>query len=103
MDNTEVRIKKIPLKPLMEILQDAWERGADYIDIVGTTADVQDNVIISIREEYMSEDNEEEEEKQPPKKQKRSKFQKEEEDDEEEDDDDDDDNQLTDDELNLLL
>lgn len=74
-------IKKIPLKALMDILQDAWERGADYVDIIGNTADVQHNVMVAIREEYMSE----EEEENAPNEEKPS------------------DDELTDDQLNLLL
>ena len=54
MENNELIIRKIPLKALMEILRDAWDRGADYIDIIGSTADVQDNVAVAIRPEYMN-------------------------------------------------
>lgn len=92
-ENTEITIKKVPLKALLDILQEVWEKGADYVDIIGVTGDVENNVLIAIRDDYMNneEEEDEEEEKSP----------------EEEalDDDDEDDNEdsLTDDELNLLL
>jgi hypothetical protein len=85
-NNTEITIKKIPLKPLLDILQDVWEKGADYVDIIGVTGDVQNNVLIAIRDDYM---NSEEEEEQSPKK--------------ETPDGGDDEDSLTDDQLNLLL
>lgn len=45
--------KKIPLKIFIEILQDAWDRGADYIDIIGVADAIQDNISIAIKDEYM--------------------------------------------------
>ena len=45
--------KKIPLKIFIEILQDAWDKGADYIDIIGMPDTIQDNISIAIKEEYM--------------------------------------------------
>jgi hypothetical protein len=60
MENNEVTFKKIPLKIFIEILQDAWDRGADYIDIIGVADAIQDNISIAIKEEYMhSEEGEE--------------------------------------------
>lgn len=46
--------KKIPLKVFLDILHDAWEKGADYVDIVGIPDEVQDNIAVAIREEYMN-------------------------------------------------
>lgn len=46
--------KKIPLKVFLDILHDAWEKGADYVDIVGVPDEVQDNIAVAIREEYMN-------------------------------------------------
>jgi hypothetical protein len=54
MENNEVTFKKIPLKVFLDILHDAWEKGADYIDIVGVPDEVQDNIAVAIREEYMN-------------------------------------------------
>jgi len=53
MENNEVTFKKIPLKIFIEILQDAWDRGADYIDIIGVADAIQDNISIAIKDEYM--------------------------------------------------
>jgi len=54
MENNEVILKKIPLKVLIDILHDAWNKGADYVDIMGTANEVQDNIAIAIKEEYMN-------------------------------------------------
>ena len=48
----EVTLKKIPLKLFIEVLTDAWNKGADYIDIIGTPNELQDNIGIAIREDY---------------------------------------------------
>lgn len=56
MENNEVTFKKIPLRVFLDILQDAWEKGADYVDIVGVPDEVQDNIAVAIREEYMNTD-----------------------------------------------
>lgn len=60
MENKEVTLKKIPLKIFIDILQDAWNNGADYIDIIGMANEIQDNIAIAVREEYMNTDPEEE-------------------------------------------
>jgi len=49
-----VVFKKIPLEVFINILQDAWNKGADYIDIIGVPDQVQDNIAVAIREEYMN-------------------------------------------------
>jgi hypothetical protein len=54
MENNEVIFKKIPLEVFINILQDAWNKGADYIDIIGVPDQVQDNIAVAIREEYMN-------------------------------------------------
>jgi hypothetical protein len=54
MENNEVIFKKIPLKVFLDILHDAWEKGADYVDIVGVPDEVQDNIAVAIRQEYMN-------------------------------------------------
>ena len=53
-NNKEVVLKKIPLKILLDILTDAWDNGADYIDLIGTPDQVQDSIAIAVREEYYS-------------------------------------------------
>jgi hypothetical protein len=60
MENNEVILKKIPLKVLLDILTDAWNKGADYIDIIGVADEIQDNIAIAIKEEYMNTNPEEE-------------------------------------------
>lgn len=52
-NNNEVIFKKIPLRVFINILNDAWNKGADYIDIIGVPDQVQDNIAVAIREEYM--------------------------------------------------
>ncbi len=54
MENNEVIFKKIPLRVFIDILNDAWNKGADYIDIIGVPDQVQDNIAVAIREEYMN-------------------------------------------------
>jgi hypothetical protein len=54
MENNEVILKKIPLKVLLDILTDAWNKGADYIDIIGVADEIQDNIAIAIKEEYFN-------------------------------------------------
>ena len=53
MENNEVTLRKIPLKIFLDILQDAWNKGADYIDIIGVPDAIQDNIAIAVKEEYM--------------------------------------------------
>ena len=60
--NKEVVLRKIPLKIFIEVLTDAWNQGADFIDIIGQADEVQDNIGIAIKQEYYSkseEDNDE--------------------------------------------
>ena len=53
MENKEIALRKIPLKILLDILQDAWNKGADYVDIIGVPDEIQDNIAIAVKEEYM--------------------------------------------------
>jgi len=48
----EVTLKKIPLKLFIEVLTDAWNKGADFVDIIGTPDEYQDNIGIAINEDY---------------------------------------------------
>jgi len=52
--NKEVVLRKIPLKIFIEVLTDAWNQGADFIDIIGQADEVQDNIGIAIKQEYYS-------------------------------------------------
>jgi hypothetical protein len=61
-------LRKIPLGPFIDILQDLFENGADFIDISGDVNDEgeapRDSLKITVKPEYLSPDinNEEEEE-----------------------------------------
>lgn len=61
-NNKEIRLNKIPLKPFLEALTDIYNRGVDYVDIIGAHGDEQDSIGIAIKEEYFSEPEEEEDE-----------------------------------------
>jgi hypothetical protein len=55
-------LRKIPLGPIIEILQDLYENGADYIDISGEASDggesPRDTVKITVKAEYLADHNE---------------------------------------------
>lgn len=56
-----MKLRKIPLESLLEILSDLYESGVDYIDIAGETNKKNRDVInITVKEEYMFFNNEEE-------------------------------------------
>ena len=61
-------LRKIPLGPFIDILQDLFDNGADFIDISGDVNDEgeapRDSLKITVKPEYLSPDinNEEEEE-----------------------------------------
>ena len=54
-NNKEIVLRKIPLKVLLDVLNTAWNNGADFIDIIGVPNEIQDNIGIVIRKEYMVE------------------------------------------------
>lgn len=56
-----LKIQKIPLFALLEILDKLYEDGVEYIDITGEVRDDKDVIKILVKEEYMSEDIEEDE------------------------------------------
>jgi hypothetical protein len=55
-------LRKIPLGPFIEILQELFESGADFIDITGdNNADVEmprDTIKVTVRPEYLIDHNE---------------------------------------------
>ena len=55
-----LKLRKIPLQALIEILQDLYENGADFIDLSGEQKDengsVKDLIQITIKPEYMLHD-----------------------------------------------
>lgn len=52
-----MKLRKIPLEPLMQILQDLWEGGADFIDISGEqneeSESLKDVIQITVKPEYI--------------------------------------------------
>lgn len=61
MENKEIILQKIPLRILLDVLTNAWNNGADYIDIIGVPNEVQDNIGIAIKEEYYTKGDSDEE------------------------------------------
>lgn len=59
-NKNEVTLRKIPLKIFIEVLTDAWNKGADFVDIIGTANELQDNIGIAIKEEYYTKGDKEE-------------------------------------------
>ena len=53
-----LKLRKIPLEPLIQILQDLYDSGADYIDISGEQKGeggaLKDIIQITVKPEYMS-------------------------------------------------
>lgn len=58
--NNEVRLKKIPLLVLLEALKDIYERGVDYVDIIGVPGEEQDSIGIAVKSEYYATEEEDE-------------------------------------------
>lgn len=60
-----LKLRKIPLQALIEILQDLYENGADFIDLSGEQKDengsIKDLIQITIKPEYMLHDERNEE------------------------------------------
>ena len=61
MENNEeeIIIKKIPLDELIDVLIDLYEKGIDYIDIMGSRGENKDKIGIGFCKEYMSEESDE--------------------------------------------
>ena len=55
-------LRKIPLGPFIEILQELFESGADFIDIAGQNNDdaeqPRDTIKVTVRPEYLIDHNE---------------------------------------------
>jgi len=55
-------LRKIPLGPIIEILQELFDNGADYIDISGSNDDdsetPRDTIKITVKPEYLIDHNE---------------------------------------------
>tara|TARA_R110000868_G_scaffold25424_4_gene99292 strand:+ start:515 stop:802 length:288 start_codon:yes stop_codon:yes gene_type:complete len=55
----EIRLKKIPLHSFIETLIIIYERGAEYIDIIGVPDKEQDSITIVVTNDYLEEEEEE--------------------------------------------
>ena len=55
MENREVKIEKVPLDRLIDTLVDLYNRGIDYIDIVGVPGAEFDRMGIAFTRDYMTE------------------------------------------------
>lgn len=49
-------MKKIPLRPFIEMLMEVYDKGLDFVDIVGTPDYVQDFVGIEFTTDYFCKD-----------------------------------------------
>lgn len=56
MDNEEIRLKKIPVDKLIDLLVELYNRGVDYIDISGVPDEEQDKIAISFSKDYMTDE-----------------------------------------------
>jgi len=52
--NNTLTIKKVQLNHFIETLVDLYDKGVDFIDIIGTIDDRQDSIGISFCKEYMN-------------------------------------------------
>jgi hypothetical protein len=50
----QVKLRKIHLDTLMKLLVELYDKGVDYVDIIGTLDKVQDSIGISFCSEYMN-------------------------------------------------
>jgi hypothetical protein len=55
MENNKLKVEKIPLLPLIQLLQDLYEKGAEFIDIesIKQAEGEQDIIAIGLPAEYM--------------------------------------------------
>lgn len=53
-NNENVRLNKIPLLIFIETLQDIYQMGVDFVDIVGTNNVDQDIIAIHYNDSYFS-------------------------------------------------
>lgn len=56
MENKEITVRKIPLKIFLNTLENLYEQGIDFIDLISITSEKQDTIKIDIKMEYVNED-----------------------------------------------
>ena len=67
MENKDLlTIKKVPLDGFIDVLMDLYNKGVDYIDIIGVTNSTMDHMAISFTSDYMMEGAEEQFKDVPP-------------------------------------
>lgn len=54
MENREVKIERIPLDRLIDTLVDLYNKGIDYIDVVGVPGVEFDRMGIAFTKDYMT-------------------------------------------------
>jgi hypothetical protein len=56
MENNEIKIEKIPVQEMIDLLVALYNKGVDYIDIVGVPGNLHDKMAIAFTREYMTEE-----------------------------------------------
>lgn len=59
MENDEpklVKIRKVHLETMIDLLHSMWDSGVDYIDIIGTMGEENDTIGFSFCKAYMAEE-----------------------------------------------
>ena len=54
MEENELTIKKVPLQNFIVVLVELYNRGVDFVDLIGTTGERQDYMAVTFTREYMS-------------------------------------------------
>ena len=52
-----IMLRKIPLDGFIDILMQLYNKGADYIDLMGMPDEIQDVMSIFVRKEYINPEN----------------------------------------------
>lgn len=53
MEPNKIKLTKIPLEAFINALEQVWESGANFIDIIAIPDVEQDVIGIAVRDEYM--------------------------------------------------
>lgn len=54
--NENVILRKIFLADFIDMLNELYDNGADYVDLIGSLSGRRDEIAIQVREEYLRED-----------------------------------------------
>jgi hypothetical protein len=54
METTAITLRKIPLGGFIDILITLFNKGADYVDLIGVPNEIQDEMSIVVRTEYIN-------------------------------------------------